>query len=42
MPYPMYEVLTIDDTTFAVEHRRMEPEFYIVTDAAILRRLGVP
>ena len=41
IPYPMYEVLTADGVTEVIEHRRMEPIFYITDDPEVRRRLGV-
>ena len=40
--YPMYEVLTANGITEVVEHRRMEPVFYITDDPEVRRKLGVP
>ena len=34
--YPCYEVITVNGVTEIVEHRRMEPVFYIVTDDPVL------
>jgi hypothetical protein len=39
--YPSYEVVTVNGTVEVVEHRRMEPIFYITDDPAVLRALGV-
>jgi hypothetical protein len=33
--YPMYEVITVDGVTDVIEHRAMEPIFYITDDPAI-------
>jgi hypothetical protein len=41
IPYPAYEVVTVDGVIEVIEHRRMEPIFYINTDAEVRRRLGV-
>lgn len=42
IPYPIYEVLTANGVTEVVEHRRMEPVFYITDDPDVRRKLGVP
>jgi hypothetical protein len=39
--YPMYEVLTANGISEVVEHRRMEPIFYINDDPEVRRKLGV-
>ena len=39
--YPSYEVVTVDGITEVVEHRRMEPVFYISDDPALHHALGV-
>jgi hypothetical protein len=41
IPYPMYEVLTANGFTEVIEHRRMEPIFYISDDPEVRRKLGV-
>lgn len=41
IPYPSYEVLTASGVTDVVEHRRMEPVFYITDDPEVRRKLGV-
>lgn len=38
--YPMYEVVTVNGTTDVIEHRRMEPIFYITDDPAVLKEIG--
>jgi hypothetical protein len=38
---PSYEVITVDGITEVIEHRKMEPIFYIVDNPAILKELGV-
>ncbi len=38
---PMYEVITVDGITEVIEHRKMEPIFYITDDPTILKELGV-
>jgi hypothetical protein len=40
--YPAYEVLSANGTTDVLEHRAMEPVFYLTDDAAIWAELGVP
>ncbi len=40
--YPRYEVITVGDVVEVIEHRRLEPVFYINDDAELHRRLGVP
>jgi hypothetical protein len=42
IPYPSYELLTANGITEVIEHRRMEPIFYITDDPAVKRKLGVP
>jgi hypothetical protein len=41
MPYPIYEVLTANGITEVIEHRRMEPIFYVNDDPEVWRKLGV-
>jgi hypothetical protein len=41
MQYPGYEVVTVDGMTEVIEHRRMEPIFYITDDPQVKQRLGV-
>jgi hypothetical protein len=41
IPYPSYEVLTAKGISEVVEHRRMEPIFYIVDDLNVKRQLGI-
>lgn len=41
IPYPMYEVLTANGISEVIEHRRMEPIFYINDDPEVRRKLGV-
>jgi hypothetical protein len=41
IPYPSYEVLTANGITDVIEHRRMEPIFYITDDPEVRRKLGV-
>ena len=41
--YPAYEVITVNGIVDIVEHRRMEPVFYVTDDPDVWReRLGVP
>jgi hypothetical protein len=39
--YPMYEVITARGITEIIEHRKMEPIFYVTDDPAVWRELGV-
>ncbi|HEX5123070.1 MAG TPA: hypothetical protein VFV97_07470 [Rhodanobacteraceae bacterium] len=39
--YPGYSVITAGGITEAVEHRRMEPIFYVVDDPAVRHELGI-
>jgi hypothetical protein len=39
--YPAYEVITVNGITEIIEHRKMEPIFYITDDPAIWKELGV-
>ena len=41
IPYPTYEVVTVDEVTEVVEHRRMEPIFYVTDDPQVKQKLGV-
>ena len=41
IPYPSYEVITANDITEVIEHRRMEPLFFINDDADVRMKLGV-
>ncbi len=41
IPYPSYEIITVNGITEIIEHRRMEPIFYITDDPAVLSELGV-
>ena len=40
--YPSYEVITSDGLTDVVEHRAMEPIFYMTDDPAVRKELKVP
>ncbi len=33
--YPAYELITVNGTTEVIEHRKMEPIFYISDDPAV-------
>jgi len=39
--YPVYAIVTVDGTTEIIEHRRMEPVFYVVDDDKIWREFGL-
>ncbi len=39
--YPSYEVITVNGITEIIEHRKMEPVFYITDDPAVSKELGV-
>jgi hypothetical protein len=39
--YPLYEVIAFADATEVIEHRRMEPIFYINTDSEVRQKLNV-
>ena len=39
--YPSYEVITVKGMTEIVEHRKMEPIFYVTDDPAVRKELGV-
>lgn len=39
--YPSYEVIKVNGVTEVIEHRRMEPIFYITDDPAVLAELGL-
>jgi hypothetical protein len=38
---PAYEVITVNGLTEIIEHRKMEPIFYITDDPAVWKELGV-
>jgi len=40
--YPTYEVITVRGVSDIVEHRAMEPVFYMTDDPVVRRELGVP
>ena len=39
--YPMYQVITVRDKIDVIEHRKMEPVFYVTDNPNILRELEV-
>jgi hypothetical protein len=39
--YPAYEVITVNSITDIIEHRKMEPIFYVTDDPAVWKELGV-
>lgn len=39
--YPSYEIITVGTTTEVIEHRKMEPIFYVTDDPSVLSKLGV-
>ncbi len=39
--YPAYEIITVKGITDIIEHRKMEPIFYITDDPAVWKELGV-
>jgi hypothetical protein len=39
--YPSYEVITVSGITDIIEHRKMEPIFYVTDDPAVWTELGV-
>jgi len=39
--YPSYEVITVKGITEVIEHRKMEPVFYVTDDLAVWKELGV-
>jgi hypothetical protein len=40
--YPSYEIITCKGITEVIEHRAMEPIFFVTDDPGVLRRLGLP
>jgi hypothetical protein len=40
--YPSYNVITVKDMTEIIEHRKMEPVFYVTDDPVVRKELGVP
>ena len=39
--YPSYEIITVGKATEVIEHRKMEPVFYVTDEPAVLSKLGV-
>ncbi|HEY8670601.1 MAG TPA: hypothetical protein VIL63_07175 [Terriglobales bacterium] len=39
--YPSYELITVNGITDIIEHRKMEPIFYVTDDPAVWKELGV-
>ena len=39
--YPAYEIITVNGITEIIEHRQMEPIFYITDDPAVWAELGI-
>lgn len=39
--YPSYEIITVKDNTDIIEHRKMEPIFYVTDDPVVWAELGV-
>jgi hypothetical protein len=39
--YPSYEIITVDSVTDIIEHRKMEPIFYVTDDSNVWKELGV-
>jgi hypothetical protein len=39
--YPSYEIITVNGITDIIEHRKMEPIFYMTDDPAVWAELGV-
>ena len=40
LPYPAYEVITVNGVVDIVEHRRMEPVFYMTDDPRVWAQFG--
>lgn len=38
--YPAYEIIAVNGKTEIIEHRKMEPIFYVTDDPAVWRELG--
>jgi hypothetical protein len=38
--YPAYEIIAVSGKTEIIEHRKMEPIFYVADDPAVWRELG--
>ena len=41
IPYPSYEIISVNGLTEIIEHRRMEPIFYLTDDPHVKQQLGV-
>ena len=39
--YPAYEIISVNGMTEIIEHRKMEPIFYITDDPAVWNELGI-
>ena len=39
--HPSYEIITVGRTAEVIEHRKMEPIFYVTDDPTVLSKLGV-
>ena len=39
--YPLYEIETANGISEVIEHKRMEPVFYVSDDTEVRRRLGL-
>ena len=39
--YPSYEIITVNGVTEIIEHRRLEPIFYITDDPVVRSKLGL-
>jgi hypothetical protein len=39
--HPQYEIITVGRTTEVIEHRKMEPIFYVTDDPSVLSKLGL-
>jgi hypothetical protein len=39
IPYPSYEIITVNGVTDVVEHRKMEAIFYVATDPEVRRKI---
>jgi hypothetical protein len=37
--YPLYEIIAVGNTTEVIEHRRMEPTFYVTDDPSVLTEI---
>jgi len=39
--YPSYEIITVNGVIDVIEHRKMEPKFYVTDDPLVRKELGV-